>query len=101
MSVISEELIKQINEAKIVSVHHLEDDFPHVEWKSIATLGHDEHRWYVIATEVYKVGGTFIGVSGLVSLKSESMSWSDADVMCEAFEMEEVQSVTYKKKEGA
>ena len=34
----------------------------------------------------------------MATLKSESMGWSDIGVKCEAFEMVQVPSVTYKRK---
>lgn len=67
--------------------------------REIDTIDHEEHRWYVEATKVYKVGDEYLGVNGPVRLKSESMMWSDLDdVECDAFEMEAVPSITYKKK---
>lgn len=91
------DLIAEINDAKYPAVHQARQRLP--EGASFcAEIDHDEHRWYILATYVYKVGNSYIGLSGLVSLKSESMSWGDAMIEVEAFEMEAVPSVTYRAK---
>jgi hypothetical protein len=40
----------------------------------------------------------FLGILGPIALKSETMDWDDCGCECEAFEMEEIQTVTYKPK---
>ena len=90
------ELIAKINEAKLSSAHWAEDEFPELGGE-IDAVNEDEHRWYTIKTLVFKFGDDFIGVRGATGLKSESMGYDDCCVECEAFEMKEVQSVTYKK----
>lgn len=58
----------------------------------------DEHRWYSIATRVYKLEDGYLGVRGAYQSFSEMQMWSDIDVLCKAFEMEPVPSVKYVKK---
>jgi len=94
----AKELVDQINSLSISSPHYLDDEIYMTGIKEITTIDRDEHRWYVIGTMVFKVGDEFFGVCGPVSLKSESMTFDDTSESCEAFEMDEVQSVTYKRK---
>jgi len=94
----TKELIEAINSAKLLAPNYLEDEFPDVEFEKVAELNYDEHRWYVVATVVFKVGDDFIGVNGPISLKSEQMGFDDVGLECIAFEMEAVPSVTYREK---
>ena len=87
-----------INATSICSPHWVEDEVDMGNAVKVATIDLDEHRWYVIGTVVFKIGEEFFGVRGPVSLKSESMGFNDLDEGCEAFEMEEVPSVTYQRK---
>jgi len=54
--------------------------------------------WFVVGTIVFKIGEDYIGVRGPVSLKSESMGYDYVGHECEAFEIERVPSVTFKRK---
>ena len=95
----AKEIVEQINTAKIPSHHYIEDILEMGSIAEVDTIDYDEHRWYVLATVVYKVGEEFFGVYGPVSLKSESMGYKDVGIDCEAFEMEAVPSVTYRAKD--
>ena len=67
--------------------------------KQVASdLDFDEHRWYIISTNVYKCEDGFIGVRGVSSLRSEMMDYSDCDESVDIFECIEKQTVTYIKK---
>ena len=94
----AKELVDQINAAGILAPHEVEDMDDADGVTEVTTLNRDEHRWYVLGTVVFKTGDEFFGVRGPVSLKSESMGWDDVGAKCEAFEMEQVPSVTYKRK---
>lgn len=94
----AKELVDQINDAGILTPHEVEDMECADGVTDVTTLNLDEHRWYVLGTVVFKVGDEFFGVRGPVSLKSESMDWDDVGTKCKAFEMEQVPSVTYKRK---
>ena len=96
----TKELIDEINGAGICSPHYIEDEIDFSDAVEVTTINRDEHRWYVMGTIVYKVGDEFIGVNGPVSLKSESMGYDDVGETCEAFEVEAVPSVTYKRKQA-
>ena len=58
----------------------------------------DSHRWYIMATDVYKVDNGYIGVRGVSELKSEMMDYSDTDEHCVAEEYTAVQTITYIPK---
>jgi len=64
----------------------------------VETIDPEEHRWFTIGTVVFKVGNEFFGVRGAVTLQGEAMTWGDTGEKCDAFEMEQVPSVTYKRK---
>ena len=92
-------LVDKINSAQINSPHFVDEVIDMDGVTEIETIDLDEHRWYVVGTIVFKVGEEFFGVSGAVSLKSESMGYSDCGVECTAFEMEQIPSVTYRAKQ--
>lgn len=93
------EMVDKINSANIASPHFVDEVINMDGVTKIETIDLDEHRWYVVGTIVFKVGEEFFGVSGAVSLKSESMDYSDCGVECTAFEMEQIPSVTYRAKQ--
>jgi len=96
-----QELVAQINAGSFASVYAAEDEIDMAGVTRVATVDSDEHRWYVMGTRVFKVGGEFFGVHGPVSLKSESMGFADVGETCEAFEMDAVPTVTYLRKPAA
>lgn len=96
-----QELIDFINEAHFPSLWEADDEIQAKfgKQKKVASgLNFDEHRWYSISTDVYQCEDGYVGVTGCSQLKSEMMSWSDADVITRAEEYEAVQTVTYKRK---
>ncbi len=94
----AQELIDAVNKAKLCTPHDAGDEIEGLDYPEVSTVDLDEHRWYVLGTIVYNVNGTIVGVRGPVALKSESMGFEDIGYECEAFEMEAVPSVTYKRK---
>lgn len=59
----------------------------------------DRHRFYEVSTTVLKGPDNVpFGIRGVTKLYSEGMYYSDCDEYVEAFLMEEVQTVTYKRK---
>ena len=94
------DLIKTLNKQNLSSPLFAEDYIDTEDVKEVAQIDHAEHRWYTVATVVFKKGDEFFGVRGPVSLKSEGMGYSDLEYPCTAFEMEKVPSVTYKRKES-
>ena len=94
----AKELVDQINAAKLKTPHGVSDEIDMDGVKELETIDLDSHRWYNMGTVVFSVGDEFFGVHGPVELKSESMGFSDIEYTCEAFEMEQIRSVTYKQK---
>ena len=97
-----EGIIKEINESGAISIHRVEDicdSFYKAKPQLLkSNLDLEEHRWYEVSTSVYKLGNWFIGIRGASKLYFESSDWSDFMECTIAFEMEEVPSVTYKRK---
>lgn len=59
----------------------------------------DKHRWYETSVDVLLFeDGKIFGVEKVSDLFSESMSYSDCYHTITFFEMEEVQTVTYRVK---
>lgn len=97
-----QEIIDAINEATHPSLWGAEDHL-HQLTSGLAEnvsngLNTDKHRWYEITTSVYRINNNFIGIEGASQCYSEEMSFTDCCVDAEAFEMEEVKTVTYKRK---
>lgn len=92
------EVIEIVNANKLSTPNMMEDVLDKEDAVHVKTVDYDEHRWYTIGTSVYRCADGFVGICGPVSLKSESSDWSDIGIECEAFEMEEVASVTYRMK---
>lgn len=94
----AKEFVDQINAGNFSSPHYIDDEIDMTGVTEVDRIDLDEHRWYVIGTVVFQAGDEFFGVCGPVSLKSESMGFDDVGMKCEAFEMEQVPAVTYKRK---
>lgn len=95
----AKQIIDEINQASLWSVHHVKYDLDLDGSQELVTINRDEHRWYTIGTVVYRApDGLLFGVDGPCHLNSESMGYRDLEIKCTAFEMEEVPSVTYKRK---
>lgn len=92
------EFIEAVNNGKFNSLWEVEDEIENCP-KAVATgLDPDNHRWYIVSTNVYECEDGFVGVTGCSMLKSEMMSWKDAMVETFASEYEAVQTITYKPK---
>lgn len=89
-----QELINLITENRFYSLLEVEDA---IDCKKVASgLELDKHRWYSKATDVYKCDDGFVGVKGVYQSFSDMQDWRDIDVLCEAEEYKEVQTVTYE-----
>lgn len=95
----AKEMVDHINAAKLIAPWYMEYAIDIAGVSRVATIDYDEHRLYFLGTLVYKIGAEFFGVRGAVSLKSDAMKFSDVGAGCEAFEMEQAPSVTYKRKD--
>lgn len=87
-----------ISEYPIYSVWDAEEIIGKKAEKVASGLELDEHRWYSIATDVYKCDDGFVGVRGAYQSFSELQGWPDIDVPCFAEEYEAVQTITYQPK---
>ena len=95
-----QELIDKINNGNYHSVWEVElgDEFPE-QVKTVENgLNPDEHRWYIVSTNIYKCEDGYVGVTGPSSLKSESMDWEDCYYDVVAEEYEEYTTVSYRPK---
>ena len=95
-----QELINLINNENCCYSIFDAEEFVEGEFNCVAkNLNIDEHRWYTISTRVYKLEDGYVGITGVSSLRSEGMCYSDCDTHCKAEEYEEVQITSYKPKE--
>jgi hypothetical protein len=90
-----EELINLINDAHCCSLWQAEDIIPREIPQVAEGLKLDQHRWYSTAINVYQCEDGFVGVWGAYQSFSEMQMWEDLDVICEAFPMKAVQTITY------
>ena len=91
------EFIQKVNEGNfnaLFYIDQIEGDYELVE----EHINLDEHRWYSTAVDVYKLEDGFVGVWGLFQIFSEMSCADDFNIVCHAFEMEEVPSVRYIRK---
>lgn len=58
----------------------------------------NSNRWYIMATDIYKVDDGYIGVRGVLGLKSGTMNYSDTNEHCIAEEYKAVPTITYMPK---
>ena len=90
-----QELINLINEKPLYSLWDA-DDVIGKNAKMVAShLDLDEYRWYSMAVNVYECEDGFVGVFGVYQSLSESQTWKDINVVCEASRYKEVKTVTY------
>lgn len=102
-----EKLNKYCSENNIYDIDDMSDEIwdelEQAKFQHVATVDHDEHRWYVLAENVYSVliGGEkhYIGVWEVDTLKSECMSVEDCMCEIEFYEMEQFTTVSYRRKE--
>lgn len=94
------DLIDLVNNDCLYSLYDVEDILPEVVQCVATDLEIDRHRWYSICVNVYACEDGYVGIRGVNQLYSETMIFSDCDVICEAKEYEEVVTITYKPKKG-
>lgn len=93
-----QEAIWKINGEGFYSVFEAEELLDRDSKLVKSNLGIDEHRWYTISTKVYQLEDGYIGITGVTSLKSEAMMFSDCDVITQAEEYEEFTTISYRRK---
>lgn len=100
------ELLEKLNKCGIYSLDDLDEELDNelekYNFRYVATVDTDEHRWYVRGENVYEVciDGIkyYIGVWEVETLKSEEMTVSDCGIKLEFYEMEEYTTVSYRRK---
>lgn len=84
----------------LLDEHYKEEGYKDIEF--VETLSTDEHRWYILEENVYKVKidekDYYFGIWEVGSLKSEGMCASDTGVTMELFEVEKIMKVSFKRK---
>ena len=88
------EAIEIINNARnCYSLWHAEDLLD--ECKFVARIDYDNHKWHMMATDIYRVEDGYIGVRGVSEVKSEMMKFSDCAIHCTAKEYKAVNTISY------
>ena len=98
-----QELIDYVNSKGFYSIYEFEDSLTdrQLELKTVSEdIDVDRHRWYEISTTVYKVEDGYVGIRGISQIYSEYMSNKDCNYLCKASEYEEVQTISYRKKQN-
>ena len=93
-----QEAIEKINGEGFYSVFEAEEVLDRDAKLVKSNIGIDEHRWYKISTKVYQLEDGYIGITGVTSLNSEAMTFSDCNVITQAEEYEEFTTISYRRK---
>lgn len=102
-----QELINKIKDAKVIQTEYPDeqsfgkeiDDRLNKLTNVESGLDVDKHRWYETSITVLKHEEGFLGIRFITDQFSEQSSMEDHYWTLEAFEMEEVKTVTYKVKQ--
>jgi predicted restriction endonuclease len=100
------EIIEELNNLKIIQKSiDFEEDLPeeiyekYFNQKPLKTeLDIDKHRWYETGESVWKTEKGLLGVRSVTNIYSENSSVEDMFWELMFFEMEEVQTISYKIK---
>jgi len=93
-----QELIDLINNTELYSLWDAGDLINGRATREDSGQDLSEHRWFSIATDIYKCEDGFVGVRGAYQSFSESQTWSDIDVLCTATEYKAVPTIKYVPK---
>lgn len=58
----------------------------------------DTHRWYELSTTVIKIYGRYLGIHFITKMFSQIDTYEDACITMQFFEMEEIETISYKRK---
>lgn len=98
---LKEEVKKNYRMRDLIHEHYEEKEYKNIEF--VETISTDEHRWYILEENVYKmkIDGKdyYFGVWEVGSLKSESMTAEDTYCNMEMFEVEKIVKETFRRKE--
>ena len=82
------------------SMEDLIDDNEQLGIEFVEQIGSDEHRWFIVGDNVYKINldgeDIYFGISEVVSLKSEMMTYEDAGCDLELFKVKPVTKKTFE-----
>lgn len=95
-----EKLNKYCEDEYIYDIYYLDNDVFNLNW--ISTTNRDEHRWYVLAENIYKVTlneeDYYLGVWEVETIKSQEMNLRDCDNLLKFYEMEQYSTISYSYK---
>lgn len=84
----------------LLDEHYEEERYKDIDF--VETLSTDEHRWYILEENVYRVKinneDYYFGIIEVGSLKSEGMCACDTGVTMELFEVEKIVKETFRRK---
>jgi hypothetical protein len=101
---IMKEIIEKLNNLNIIQKNYeFEEDLPEEMLKyftkSLASeLDIDKHRWYETSVSVWETNEGLLGVRSITNLYSEQSDYEDISWKLRFFEMEPIQTITYKIK---
>ncbi len=85
------------------SMDDLIDDNEQLGIEFIEEIGSDEHRWFIIGDNIYKIvldgEDIYFGISEVISLKSEMMTYEDTGFGLELFKVRPVIKETFEREE--
>lgn len=97
---LKEEVKKYFRMDDLLDEHYGEEGYKDIRF--VETLSTDEHRWYILEENVYKIKidnkDYFFGIWEVGSLKSEAMTAEDTGCKMEMFEVEKIVRETFKRK---
>lgn len=97
---LKEEVKKFYRMDDLLDEHYNEDFYKDISF--VETLSTDEHRWYIVEENVYKIlfdgKEYYFGINEVGSLKSEEMTAEDTGYNMEMFEVEKIVRETFKRK---
>ena len=98
-----QELIDYVNSNGFYSLYEFEDSLTDRQFKELKivpeSIDVDRYNWYEVSTTIFKVEDGYVGVRGVTHLYSKGTTYSDCNYLCKASEYEEVQTISYRKKQ--
>lgn len=82
------------------SMEDLIDDNEQLGIEFVEQIGSDEHRWFIVGDNVYKINldgeDIYFGISEVVCLKGEMMTYEDTGYDLELFKVKPVTKKTFE-----
>lgn len=98
------ELIEKLNNLNIIQKNYdFEEDLPeemsqYFTKPLVQELDVDKHRWYETGISVWETKEGLLGVRSVTNLYSEQSDYGDISWKLRFFEMEPIETITYKIK---